>query len=247
MIWPDNPLALLLRPAARRLAGRRRCLPTSRLGRGSATSRRCVYDPQEVVALNVANGFAVTVVFSPDERIETVTVGDSAGWQVQVNRRADAMVVKPTGYAPATNLTVMTDQRAYNFTLSTSSGAVRSILTFEIYLCEPPKQRPQAEAAPTQYQIKGAFELQPETMSDDGEFTRCVGRPRRQYRLSTAWTNPDKWRWSTGRCVTVLLSLKASTQTDFHSRQAARDYHSPGVSGTAMTTTSQPGSPFGAH
>ena len=75
------------------------------------------YDPQEVVALTVGSGFAVTIVFSPDERIETVTVGDSAAWLVQVNRRADALVVKPVGYAPTTNMTVMSDQRSYNFIL----------------------------------------------------------------------------------------------------------------------------------
>ncbi len=138
-----------------------------------------LFDPQEVVALNVANGFAVTVVFSPDERIETVTVGDSSGWQVQVNRRADAMVVKPTGYAPATNLTVMTDQRAYNFSLSTSSsiGSVNPYLLRFTYVAPETTEAPQTEGAPTQYQIKGAFELQPETMSDDGEFTSIVWPP----------------------------------------------------------------------
>lgn len=135
-----------------------------------------LYDPQEVVALNVTSGFAVTVVFSPDERIETVTVGDSAGWQVQVNRRADALVVKPVGYAPSTNLTVMTDQRSYNFTLATSSttGSVNPYLLRFTYVSPEPADGSQAQDTQTGYSLKGALELRPEAMSDDGEFTSII-------------------------------------------------------------------------
>lgn len=134
------------------------------------------YDPQEVVALNVASGFAVTVVFSPDERIETVTVGDSSGWLVQVNRRADALVVKPVGYPPTTNLTVMSDQRSYNFTLTTSTmtGSINPYLLRFTYVAPEISDAPKTETATSAYKLSGALELRPEAMSDDGVFTSIV-------------------------------------------------------------------------
>lgn len=137
------------------------------------------YDPQQVVSLAVASGYALTVLFSPDERIETVTLGDGSGWQVQVNHRADAMVIRPTGFAPNTNLTVLSDQRSYNFMLSTGStgfGAQPFMLRFTY----PQTQTELAEADPpalTLYKISGARNLRPEQMSDNGSSTSIVWAP----------------------------------------------------------------------
>lgn len=146
---------------------------------GDPRIQTVLYDPQEVVALSVATGFAVTVVFSPDERIETVTVGDSTAWLVQVNRRADALVVKPVGYAPATNLTVMSDQRFYNFVLTTSNmtGSVNPYLLRFSYVAPDTGEAVAPEPLATVYRLKGAQELRPEAMSDDGEFTSIVWPP----------------------------------------------------------------------
>ena len=136
------------------------------------------YDPQEVVALHVAGGFAVTIVFSPDERIETVTVGDSAGWQVQVNRRADELVVKPVGFPPSTNLTVMSDQRAYIFTLtadSAGSGAQPYLLRFTYPApAGIPALPVEQVAAPAVYRLQGSRSLRPTSISDDGTDTSII-------------------------------------------------------------------------
>jgi type IV secretion system protein VirB9 len=90
---------------------------TPHAGDGDPHIQTVLYDPEQVVGLHVAGGYAVTLVFSPDERIETVTLGDSAGWQVAVDHRADHLVVKPLGNPRPTNLTVISDQRTYNFSL----------------------------------------------------------------------------------------------------------------------------------
>ena len=45
-----------------------------------------LYDPQQVVLLQVAAGYQLTLAFAPDERIESVAVGDSGAWQVTPNR-----------------------------------------------------------------------------------------------------------------------------------------------------------------
>ena len=86
-------------------------------GPGDPHIQSVAWDPQQVVGLRVGAGYAVTVVFAPDERIETVTLGDSAGWQVTADHAADRLVVKSIGRPPPTNLTVLSEARVYNFTL----------------------------------------------------------------------------------------------------------------------------------
>ena len=137
------------------------------------------YDPQEVVALRVSPGFATTVIFSPDERIETVTVGDSSGWQVQVNRRADQLVVKPLGMPSATNLTVISDQRSYTFLLSTAAAeyGVQPYLVRFTYSA-PAGETERGEATrQTPYRLSGAKLLRPTAMFDDGQTTSIVWPP----------------------------------------------------------------------
>jgi type IV secretion system protein VirB9 len=75
------------------------------------------YQPSEVVTIHGRGGTQSTVVFAPDERIENVAVGDSAGWQVIPNKRADLLFLKPTKASAHTNMTVVTDQRTYLFDL----------------------------------------------------------------------------------------------------------------------------------
>jgi type IV secretion system protein VirB9 len=148
--------------------------PTS----GDSHIQSVAYDPQEVVVLHVAPGFATTVVFSPDERIETVTVGESSAWQVQANKRADQLVVKPLGNPSATNLTVISDQRSYAFLLTTSAPdfGVSPYLVRFTYPAMPLAQgEPAKVASGTKvYRLSGSRDLRPTAMSDDDQFTSIV-------------------------------------------------------------------------
>lgn len=142
-----------------------------RPGLGDPRIQTVAFDPAEVVALRVANGYALTVQFAPDERIETVTLGDSAGWMVQTNKRADNLVVKPIG-GGNTNLTVITDSRTYNFALyATYGGAMQPYLLSFTYPA-PPQAAPVSAAPVGQYTLSGTKALWPVEMSDDGAFTR---------------------------------------------------------------------------
>ena len=148
---------------------------TPQPGGGDPHIQSVAYDPQQVVGLHVAGGYAVTVQFAPDERIETVTVGDSTSWFVQSNHRADHLIVKPLGMAPTTNLTVITDQRAYNFTLygaMPGEGVQPYLLSFTY-------PQPASDTAPSpplpppgRYKLSGDKALWPAEMSDDGAFTQ---------------------------------------------------------------------------
>ena len=145
-------------------------------GVGDPHLQSVVYDATEVVSLHVQPGFAVTVRLAADERIETVTVGDAAAWQVQVDRRADAFVVKPNGFAGHTNLVVLTDQRSYSFTLSSElpmSGVQPYLVGFTYALpSEPP---PTASTEPSaSYKLAGTRALWPQSVRDDGHFTAMV-------------------------------------------------------------------------
>jgi type IV secretion system protein VirB9 len=84
---------------------------------GDPRIRVVPYAPDEVVLLNATLGYAVTVEFGDGERVETVSIGDSLGWQVTPNRRANLLFVKPIERAAPTDMTVVTNLRTYTLEL----------------------------------------------------------------------------------------------------------------------------------
>lgn len=79
-----------------------------------------LYDPDEVVVIEGRTNVQATIRFGEDEFIENVAIGDSTKWQVTPNRRANLLFVKPLSERAATNMTVVTDRRAYLFDLVAS-------------------------------------------------------------------------------------------------------------------------------
>ena len=145
---------------------------TPQAGAGDPHIQTVAYDPTQVVALHVAGGFALTVQFSPEERIEMVSLGDGANWQVQANKRADSLVIKPAGMGPTTNLTVITDARAYAFALYGAypgDGVQAYLLSFTYPVPPAAEQAPLAEG---RYALSGDRKLWPVEMADDGVVTR---------------------------------------------------------------------------
>lgn len=142
-------------------------------GSGDPHIQTVGYDPAQVVALRVAAGYAVTVRFSAEERIETVTLGDAGSWQAAVNKRADSLVIKPVGPGLPTNLTVISDQRSYSFSLysASESGAFQPYLVTFTYPFATASSPSIAAMATSQYQLKGERSLWPLSINDDGQFT----------------------------------------------------------------------------
>jgi type IV secretion system protein VirB9 len=142
-------------------------------GSGDPHIQTVGYDPAQVVALRVAAGYAVTVRFSPEERIETVTLGDAGSWQAAVNKRADSLVIKPVGPGLPTNLTVISDQRSYSFSLysAAESGSFQPYLVTFTYPIPLGSSLATPAMATSQYQMKGERSLWPLSISDDGRFT----------------------------------------------------------------------------
>lgn len=129
------------------------------------------YSALEVVALSVQTGYVLTVAFGPEERVEAIVVGDSSSWQVQATGKANHIIVKPNGWVPDTNMTVLTNQHTYNFVLSTQSRGqtVQPYLVNFIYPVAPnAPSSVRAEQGPAQYSMKGDRRIWPSEISDDG-------------------------------------------------------------------------------
>ena len=144
-------------------------------GPGDPRLQTIAYDPDQVVQLQVAMGYQLTIILSADERIENVAVGDSDGWQIVPNKRGDHLFIKATSGATTTNLTVITDARTYSFDLSTTFGALGDMpYTLRFRYPETESQAvavvPEAKT-PGRYRLTGAKALRPSAMSDDGERT----------------------------------------------------------------------------
>ena len=126
------------------------------------------YSPNRVVDVSVGEGYAAVVELSPDERADSVVVGNTAGWQVTTTKRGDSVVVKPLAGAAATDMVVVTGTRRYVFLLQPGGAGL-----FVVRFAYP--EDAQAAAAVEQpvatFKFKGAKELFPAAMHDDGKRT----------------------------------------------------------------------------
>ncbi len=130
------------------------------------------YDPDDVVALRVALGYALSVEFSPDERIENVALGNSAVWQAVTNHRADHLFIKPMQGATNTNLTVVTDSREYNFDLTPlpAPDASTPISLRFLYPASLGQAAPQ-DTPKASFRFAGSASIRPALMYDNGSAT----------------------------------------------------------------------------
>lgn len=139
---------------------------------GDPRLRTIQYDAGQVFRLRIATGYQSTIIFNPDERVENVGIGDSDGWQVTLNGRGDVLFVKPVRPNSATNMTVITDARVYNFELSSAHGpGADTPFTVRFLHSDPAADRapePAAQRPVGRYRMSGARALRPSAISDDG-------------------------------------------------------------------------------
>jgi type IV secretion system protein VirB9 len=155
---------------------------TPRPGPGDPRIHVVDYDPEAVVELRVALGYQLSLEFDQGERIENVAIGDSLGWQVTPNRRANLLFLKPMSQRPATNMTVVTNLRRYNFELSLRPRATARNAPFSVrFLYAPPAVAFVAQPPPTPpappvernaaYSYQGSSKTLPVKVFDDGQDT----------------------------------------------------------------------------
>jgi type IV secretion system protein VirB9 len=143
------------------------------------------YDPDQIYAVTGHTGYQMTIEFEPDERIETVGIGDSSGWQVTPNGNATLLFLKPTMVAAATNMALVTNKRRYNLELTSRNGArankaaITHVLRFRLpaaALVTPAAEEDLVTQTPEElwnrnYRFEGSKELVPEEIFDDGRYT----------------------------------------------------------------------------
>ena len=79
-----------------------------------------VYNPNEVFTITTHYGYQSNIEFGPKESIETISVGDRVGWQIiPAGRRLFIRAMEENAH---TNMTIVTNLRAYQFDLRSSSA-----------------------------------------------------------------------------------------------------------------------------
>ena len=160
-------LALLAAPAAAQV----RPQP----GPGDRRLQMVDYAPDQVVVLEVAPGYQLTVELAPDEQIENIAVGDSGAWQVTANRRGDRLFIKPLQSGVTTNMTVITTARLYAMDLVPLFGpSPEMAYTVRFRFPEAAEQAEEETTAGTvqgRYRLSGERRLRPSRIGDDGRQT----------------------------------------------------------------------------
>lgn len=142
---------------------------------GDPRIQTVAYNADQVVLLQGAPGYLITVEFGADEAIENVAVGDSGAWQVTPNRRGDYLFVKPV-QAVSTNMTVVTSARTYLFELAPLYGPSPQMAYTVRFSYPGGETESVADEAPTaeaqgSYRLSGDKALRPSRIADDGRHT----------------------------------------------------------------------------
>lgn len=139
-------------------------------GPGDPRVQTVEYNADQVVQLEAAPGYQITVVLGGDERIESVAVGDSAAWQATANNRGDHLFVKPMIGGVSTNMVVMTDVRMYAFELLPAYGP-SDTQAFAVRFVYPAPAAASLVTVPPlagRYRLEGHRSLRPSAIGDDG-------------------------------------------------------------------------------
>lgn len=146
---------------------------------GDARLQRIDYDPGQIVQLFGAPGYQLTVMLAADEQVMNVALGDSSAWQVNINRAGNHLFLKPTA-GVATNMTVITSVRVYNFDLQPLPMPV-SDMPWTVRFDYPAEQAAEETSEFVQvsdklrllsrYRIGGDRILRPASVSSDADHT----------------------------------------------------------------------------
>ena len=124
--------------------------------------------------LRTTAGGALTIVFAPGERVQTVVVGDPGSVEVQVAPQADSMMVRAQRQPTNSSIDVRTHLRSYRFRLVVGpANDVAYVVRFSIgqALSEQPAIVLPSPEVTTGYALKGRESLRPKRVSDDGTRT----------------------------------------------------------------------------
>lgn len=151
--------------------------------------KHVAYQENNVVPLQGITFTTTQIQFADKEQVLDIEGGDSAAWMVTYHPELPNMVfVKPTLFDSSTNLTVITNQRAYYFHLTSNKKLERNP-SKQTYSLKFTYAQPTMTKAPvnrsvhintadlqpkilnTAYRFSGSPQLVPVHVFDDGKFT----------------------------------------------------------------------------
>ena len=159
------------------------------------------YKNDEVVKLVSHYGYSTHVEFSPSEEIKQIALGDKKAWDIAPT--GNHLFIKAIGNKALTNMTVLTNRRAYNFVLyahKSRHGANSNDMMFQIKfkypddelkrqirLAEAERLKKELEKDDKEdlfinwdYWAKGSKAITPEKVYDDGRFTYFTFLPSQE-------------------------------------------------------------------
>jgi type IV secretion system protein VirB9 len=154
------------------------------------------YRPDSVTEIKAVLGYQLMIEFAPDERIENVAIGDSLGWQITPNRKANLLFVKPMDKVPVTNMTVVTNLRTYLFEMIPDATPTRRGDRNIVYALQfsyppekaentasdaPPPPPPPPQVVNSAYSYTGSTATLPMRIFDDGHATYFQFRDGEDY------------------------------------------------------------------
>lgn len=148
--------------------------------------RTVPFQKDNVVVVQGALGVSTMIVLGEDERIETVAIGDSVGWQAVPDQSKRFLFIKPLEPHAVTNMNIVTRKRVYNFLLRAIDS--HASVVFKVRFTYPdveedarllalarakasmPNYRALMARAGTNfdYSYKGQVTVKPEFVFDDG-------------------------------------------------------------------------------
>lgn len=165
-----------------------------------------VYNENAVFPIVTEPGYQLSIEFHPKEEILAVSMGESSAWRV--TPAGTRLFIKPLIGDITTNMTVITDERAYQFDLSSYEKKNKARMPLYVvrfyYPGEEPKEKkaavkseellvsqPTAKMPQTynfDYTIAGSKAVEPTKIFDDGKKTYFELARARKPRIS--YVNP---------------------------------------------------------
>lgn len=163
-----------------------------RPGTADARIKTYTYHENDVYYLKGHYGYSMVIEFSPKERVESISMGDSEAWQVLPGNRKNLVYIKPLEQNAETNMTVLTSNRIYTFELNAEKATSPKSrdLTFRARFKYPDEEavelanfsnQPAGKYDPLEgadisawnfdYSYAGDRSLRPKRAFDDGTFT----------------------------------------------------------------------------
>ena len=152
-------------------------------GEGDPHLQSVDYTAGHIVQLRSAVGYQLMVELSPDEEVQSVALGDTGAWQVNISKSGNRLFLKPRKDEAMTNMTVVTSVRVYNFdlfALPVASPDMPYIVQFRYSASDqsPPERHfgesSAARRRESYYRISGDRLLRPASVTDDGHRTYII-------------------------------------------------------------------------